>query len=110
MESFYAKYLKERTDDKIIETEQGFCTYRYLNEKQVYIIDIYILPEFRQRWHATSMANVVCHEAKAKGCSEVIGTVVPSCKNANESIKALIAYGMSVISSSNNLIVFKKDL
>lgn len=110
MESLYARYLKERTDDLILETQEGFCTYRYLNENQVYIIDLYVIPEFRQKWHATSMANVVCHEARTKGCKELIGTVVPSCKNTNASILTLLAYGMEVKSSSDNLIVFKKDL
>lgn len=110
MDSLYAQYIKERTDDQIIETDEGFCTYRYLNSDQVYIVDLYIMPEFRKKWHASSMANTVCHEARSKGCKELIGTVVPSCKGANASILTLIAYGMEVKSSSDNLIVFKKDL
>ena len=33
MLSNYARYLTEKTSDKIIETDKGFVTYRYVDEK-----------------------------------------------------------------------------
>lgn len=110
MMSIYAEYLAERTDDKIIERVEGFITYRYLNKDQVYIIDLYVVPCFRKQGIASKLANIVCEEAKKAGCKEMLGTVNPSCKGANESILTLIAYGMQVSSSTNNIIVFKKGL
>lgn len=110
MASLYAQYLKERTDDKIIESEQGFITYRYLNNDQVYIVDIFVLPEFRKKKWASVFANIVCARAKQNGCKTLIGSVNPSCHGADDSIKVLMAYGMSVYSSTDNLILFRKDL
>ena len=108
--SLYSSYLKERTEDNIIETNAGFITYRYINPSQVYVVDIYVLPEFRNKGIASLLADQVAEEAKAKGCSEMLGTVVPSCKGSTQSIQVLLAYGMKLDSCTNNLIVCKKDI
>lgn len=110
MSSLYSQYINERTDDFVIEHANAFITYRYLNPKQVYIIDLYVLPHVRRIGLASKLADEVCEIAKATGRTELIGTVNPSCKGANESIQTLIGYGMMVNSSSDNLIVFKKDI
>lgn len=110
MLSLYAQYLIERTDDRILEIEEGFITWRQISPETFYIIDIYIKPQFRECGIASNLADQVCRFAKAAGAKEVIGTVVPSLKGATESIQTLVAYGMRVSSSTENLIVFKKEL
>ncbi len=110
MGSMYASYLRERTNDGIHETDEGFITYRYLNRNQVYIIDIYVKPESRKLGVATAFADKICKEAKFNGCTEVIGSVVPSAKGSTESLSVLIAYGMKVYEASQNLILFKKAI
>ena len=108
--SLYGDYLKERTNDHIIETEVFFATYRFLNEKQCYIIDIYVQPGWRGEHVATEAANRIAHIAKERGCTELLGTVVPSAKNSTASVQVLINYGMTLLSASNDLIIFKKEL
>lgn len=108
--SFYADYLKERTNDNILETEYGFVTYRYLNEKQVYIIDIYVDPLHRKQGIAAKMATAIAMEAKSLGCSEMLGTVIASTKGAKESLLILFAYGMDLSKIENNIIILKKDI
>lgn len=109
--SLYADYVKERTDDHILEGTNGFATYRYLSDgKTVYIIDIYTAPGGRQMGMAAALADLICQEARAKGCTELLGTVVPSTKGSTTSIQVLIGYGMKLKGSSDNLIVFRKDL
>lgn len=111
MSSMYAKYLKERTYDEILETDQGFATYRYIQDKNaVYIVDIYVLPEHRKSSIASKLADEICREALDKGCDLLIGTVCPTAKGSTDSIKVLIAYGMEVKSSSQDFIVFEKRL
>jgi ribosomal protein S18 acetylase RimI-like enzyme len=106
----YGDYIRERTSDHYKETDKGWVTYRYLNEKQCYIIDIYTRPDFRQTGAASTLADLVVEEAKSKGCSELIGTVVPSMKNSTISLKVLFAYGMDLQSCHDNVIICKKDL
>lgn len=109
--SLYADYLSERTDDKIIEGPSGFVTYRYLNEgKSVYIIDIFTVPEKRKMGVAADFADMVVEEAKLRGCKEMLGTVNPSAKGSTASLKVLLAYGFSLLSCSNDVIIFKKEL
>lgn len=111
MMSLYAKYLTERTDDLIIEMEDGFATYRYmLDDKAVYIIDIYTVPKKRKGGIATFLADAVVKEAKDRGCVTLLGSVVPSTKGSTDSIKVLIAYGMKLASAGNDCIFFRKDI
>lgn len=109
--SHYADYLKEKTDDKIIESETGFASYRYLNDgKTVYIIDIYVIPLFRKSGAASDMADIIVTEAKERGCTELLGTVMPSNKNSTDSLKVLLGYGMKLQSISGEFIIFRKDI
>lgn len=107
--SLYAEYLKERTDDLILEEPTGFATYRYLGTS-VYIIDIYTVKESRNSGMAAAMADKIVAEAKEKGCNELLGTVIPTAKGSSVSMDVLRAYGMKLKSSENNLIIFRKDI
>lgn len=109
--SHYAKYIAEKTDDKIIENMSGFATYRYLNDgKSVYIVDIYVVPKERSKGKASLFADIIAKEAKEKGAIEMLGSVVPSNKSSTTSLKVLLAYGFELKSSSNDFIVFRKEL
>lgn len=109
--SLYAKYLIERTNDRILETAHGFATYRILPEqKSAYIIDIYVESDFRKAGTASQMADEIAKIAKKEGCNKLLGSVVPSAKNSTDSIRVLLAYGMKIHSSSNDFIIFERGL
>ena len=109
--SLYAEYITERTADKIIEAEDGFVTYRFLNDgKTVYVIDVYVVPKSRGSGRASQLVNMVADIAKESGAIEMLGTVVPSANGSTISLKGLLAFGMKLQSSSNDLIIFRKDL
>lgn len=111
MESLYAQYLRERTTDGILETATGFATYRYLDGgKSVYVVDIYVVPGHRKSGEAAALADAIACEAKAKGCSEMIGTVQPSAKGATTSLKVLLAYGMELQSAGADCIILSKKI
>jgi predicted acetyltransferase len=109
--SFFASYIQERTNDSILETDDGFATYRYINEgKTLYIIDIYIKPEARQKHKAAEIADMIVKEAKEKGCKDMIGTIDPLAKGSTVSLKVLLGYGMELSNVAANLIVFRKEI
>lgn len=108
--SFYADYLRERTSDEIIETEDGFATYRFIEAGTVYIIDIYIKPESRKTRAASNIADTIVEAAKLRGCNKLIGSVAPSTKGSTTSLKVLLGYGMSLESSGNDFIIFQKAI
>lgn len=109
--SLYAQYIVERTSDHIIERPDGFATYRYVNDdRAVYIVDIFVIPEARKKGLAAEMADLIGEQGRMNGCKEMLGTVVPSSKNSTTSMKILLAYGMTLHSSSQDMIVLRKEL
>ena len=108
--SLYAEYIKEHRNDEIVETEHGFATYRYLDSNSVYIVDIYIQPDHRKSKLASVIADEVVKAAKLRGCTKLLGTVTPSANNSTISLKVLLGYGMSLKSSSNDLIIMEKEI
>jgi hypothetical protein len=109
--SNYGSYVQERSNDHILEVNEGFATYRYLDDgKSVYIIDIFVAKEHRESQLASTLADTIVREAKQKGCTELLGTVCPQAKNSTISLKVLLGYGMTLKSSSDNLIVFSKEI
>ncbi len=109
--TYYSDYLRERTNDEVVETDYGFATYRYVEEgKSVYIVDIYVTPEARKEGHAAEMADQIAKIAKEKGCTSMIGTVQPSTKGSTTSLQVLLGYGMRLQSASQDAIIMRKDL
>ena len=108
--SLYAEYLKERENKEILEENQGFATYRILENSVCYIIDIYVQMEARKSGLATEMANKISELAKSRGCTHLMGSVCVDANNATESMKVLLAYGMKVFKTEDSMIYFKKDL
>lgn len=109
--SLYAEYLRERTDDQILEIDEGFATYRFVDDnKGVYIVDIYIKPEARRYGHASKLADTISEIARKRGCTFMLGTVKPSAKGSTESLKALLAYGLCLSFSQVDGIVLRKEL
>jgi predicted GNAT family acetyltransferase len=110
MSSMYAKYLTERTNDQILETNQGFATYRILPDQTVYIVDIFVETAFRKSGLAAEIADEIAKLAKKAGCTKMLGSVVPSTKGSTTSMAVLLGYGMKLQSSTNDFILFEKDL
>lgn len=108
--SLYGDYIKEHRGDEIIETKQGFATYRYIDDTTVYLIDIYVIPDYRKSNAASDMADEVVKAAKLRGCNKLLGTVVPTANNSTVSLRALLGYGFTLKSSANDLIIFEKGI
>lgn len=108
--SMYAEYIKERLDHDIIETDCGFATYRFTDEQTCYLMDIYMKTDYRNQGVARDLANMVVEIAKKRGCTKMIGSVVPSAKGSNTSLHVLLAYGMTLDSCTNDFILFRKEI
>ena len=106
----FADYFAEFYGDETYEDETGFAVYRYLNDKQVYIVHIYIDPRFRKSGAASAIADHIVRQAKQRGCTELLGTVVPSARASGDSLRVLLGYGMDLKSLDGNMIVFSKEI
>jgi GNAT superfamily N-acetyltransferase len=108
--SLYGQYLKERTSTGIIETEEGFATFEYVNESIVYIKDLYIIPEKRKEGVATRLADKIVEEAVQAGRTQLLGSVDVTAKGAETSIKVLEAYGMKATKVAEPMIFYVKEI
>ena len=107
--SQYGDYIKERLGDEIIESELGFITY-VVNKDNVYVKEVYIVPEFRGRHAASELCNQVVDKAAGLGLTKIYGSVVPSANGSNTSLKVLLAYGFVLDSAADNFIILRKDI
>lgn len=107
--SLYAEYIKEREGLEICETDKGFAVYRFAGEECI-IQDIFIATAFRESRLASDMADHISAIAKERGCKFLVGTVCPSAKYSDRSIKVLQGYGFRLHSAKENFIIFVKDL
>lgn len=109
--SLYAQFIKETSTDSIIENEEGFVTYRYLNNGySVYMIDVYVVPSARIKGIFLDFVDRIVKEAKEKGCKEILGTISMSNPNRTAIMRGHMAYGMQLDSIANNGIILRKDL
>lgn len=110
MISLYGQYIKERCGRGIVETEDGFATFEYVNEDIVYIIDLYVVPGKRNKRVAANLADRIVSEALHTGRKTLLGSVDTTAKGAEASIKVLEAYGMKVCKVAEPMIFFAKDI
>ncbi len=109
--SLYADYLKEKSTDQIYEIDEGFATYRFLNDyRSVYIIDIYVRPEFRKSGIGKKIVDEIVYISKAHGCVELLGTIAPEMPGSTNSMKMQLAIGMKLHSVVGGAIILRKDI
>ncbi len=104
-----AKYLKDRENVDSIITDHGFASYSICG-LETYIKDIWVDQDYRNNHGAAQMADMIALIAKDAGCKYLTGSVCVNANKADDSIKVLLAYGMSVFKAENNMIYFKKEL
>ncbi len=108
--SLYGEYIKERQGDDILEVDEGFATYRFVDAETVYLVDIYVKPDARKYGHAAKLADTIASIAKQRGCKYMIGTVALGLKGSTDSLKVLLAYGMSLHQAQPSAIIMRKEI
>ena len=107
--SLYKKYVEERTNKQVLESDHGFAVYSF-TEDAVYIEDIFVETDYRNTDLATNMAYEIGRIAREKGFKKMLGSVVPSANNSTISLKVLLANGFKLDSCAVNFILFSKEI
>lgn len=105
----FADYIKERGGKDCIYSDKGFATYSF-NESSCYIEEIYVTPEFRKSGEASHLTDEIAKEAQERGYNILTGSICPTANGSTESLKALLAYGFKLVSSTNNFIILSKEI
>jgi hypothetical protein len=113
--SDWATYIKEREGHEVLETEDGFVEYHLApGEPPLCILDsFFVRPELRKsavgnKEAGLRLTSVVEAFAREHGCNHVIATVYPGMLNATQSLRASLAYGMSLHAAEQGRIILVK--
>lgn len=101
----FIDYIREREGREVYQTLEGFITYEMIDENTVYLVDIYVATQFRNKNIATQLADYVVELTNAK---VVMGSIDPNIPSAHTSLLVLLAYGMKLDRYENGLLLFKK--
>lgn len=111
MSSLYSKYIKERENVHIIETPEGFVTYKYFpDQSECYVLDIYVIPNKRNLDIASTLLDQISKDAKVLGYKFLTSSVVPSTNNSTGSLRFHLAYGFKLLRSEDDKIWIIKEL
>lgn len=108
--SLYANYIKERQGDETVEVDEGFATYRFPDAETVYLVDLYVLPDYRAKGLARLMGDRVAAIARKRGCKYMIGSVSLAARGAGSGMRVLLAYGMEPVSCGDGAVFFRKEI
>lgn len=106
----YWDYVREREGVEVVETENGFALIKMVNQDMLYLVDIYVKPDFRRSGEGRRILQEVEGIAKELGATRIQGSVAPQANGSTESALAVIATGFKISHSDNELIYFIKEL
>lgn len=107
--SLYAQYVLEREGKYILEDENGFATYFYTGE-YCYIEDVYVTKEHRNTRYISKWEPLIIAEARSKGYSKLLTSVVPSANGSTESLRSVLSYGYKLLKCDSDIIYFIKEI
>jgi GNAT superfamily N-acetyltransferase len=108
--SLYAQYIKERCNRGTVETKDGFATFEFVNEKLVYVVDVYVVPKKRKTGIAKNLVDSIVLAVKPMGVTQILTSVDLEANGVETSEKAIIAYGMVECLTQGSMKFFVKDV
>lgn len=105
----YAAYLKERENADVFETDWGIAVYKWGSDN-VYLQDIYVIPEMRQSGLGVELMEYVEAEAVQRGIYKMYGSVAPSTPFSDSMLRIMLKLGFKLSSSGPDMIYLIKDI
>jgi GNAT superfamily N-acetyltransferase len=107
----YPRYLKEVDNLDVIETPEGFITFKAMAPDGAwYIRDIYVLPEHRKAGKAAELARQVESMAIAAGRDCIYGTVNLATNGYERNLRTWLGYGYELYSAHPGYLILRKCL
>ena len=105
--NLFQEFHKECYDRKVIENDKGYILYNVYEDKSLYIHQAYTLPEFRTENVAGNLEDQLIEKYNAKS---VYLYVDLGAKNPELSIKAVLGRKYKIYQTTNEKMVFCKEL
>ncbi len=113
LDSMIADYKLEFEDVHTIFNKAGFANYKFENEHEIYVQEVYVKPAFRGNKEAATLTdNCIIHAQELKGnaIKNVYTTVAIGGNTIDLSIRAITAYGFKILKADSKLIYFYKEI
>lgn len=105
----YREYLKEREGAELIERNWGWCSYR-IEADHVYLIDIYVMPGYREHGKGSELLAAVEGIAREVGRPAVLGSIATNVPGADRMYGIMNGLGFKIHSSDKDIIYMIKEL
>lgn len=101
-------YFREMGSE-VYESEKGWANYIF-DAETCYIENIHVYPEFRKQGEASKIADKITEIAKERGCKYLLGSTNTTKPHVERSMMTLLGYGFEYLSSSQEAILYKKEI
>lgn len=105
----YKQYIKEREGKDIVSDDNGFATYKVnpLCNSSIYVIDVYVVPEKRQKRIASTYLNKIVDKTD---CNFLVTSCDESANKWEDSEKAIVGYGFKFRKKEGTLRWYVKEI
>ena len=107
--NLYAEYIEEREDAKLYHDEDGFFTYKLLNDA-FFVKDLYVRKEKRREGIGNKYAKKIEELAKKHDCLVIFCTVCVEANNWEVSKEYIESNDYSYVNKVDTMIYFKKEI
>lgn len=105
--TLYAKYIKERYGQQILENDLGFIIYK-INGPECFIVEMEVAKEERRKGRGRGLLDQLCE--LVKDCHFVTANIHIKIGDPNTVLKSALACGFKVRACDNNILLIAKNL
>lgn len=109
VDTFYAKYIKDREELVILENEFGFITYK-ISGKECFLANMYIDENQRQKGKGRELISQLSEIAHAKSCDVISANIHINDKNASKTLLAALIVGFKIARAEYGTLLIVKDI
>jgi GNAT superfamily N-acetyltransferase len=107
--NLYFEYIKEREGTEGIQFNDGFITYRIVDD-ECYIADMFVKKESRQSGIASKMISKIEEIAKEKNCKSISANIWATDKGNRRTLSGALKLGFEVVGAKNDCLILLKTL
>jgi hypothetical protein len=105
----FEKYMKERQNADLYQTDRGFIFYR-IEGFECFIVELFVEEEHRGSSALKELIETVELQAKDCECKALTGNIYLSDKGCNRTLNAAFKMGFKLGAANNNVLFIVKEL
>jgi GNAT superfamily N-acetyltransferase len=109
--AMFSEYVRERSGaDVLFDPGKGWATWKLTDPDEVWIADIFVVPEHRLNGVGRSLVDKIVAAAKEIGAKRIAGAIDTRAANRTDAMRAFLAYGMEFDRIDGVMLRFTKEI